>query len=376
MRALGLMSGTSMDGIDVALLDSDGGAEIQPGPYAFYPYSAQFRDQLRAGLSEARDLADRLDRPGRLAILEQYLTDLHGEAVAHFLEDHKIEAQSVDVIGFHGHTVFHKPEAGLTIQIGDGARLAELCGIDVVYDMRAADVAAGGVGAPLAPAYHCAMAARVAQRAAVLNIGGVANLTAMTSAGGEGAQAASANELAGLVAFDTGPGNALIDDWVSRQTGNAFDSGGALCAAGNVDEGIVSQMLSHAFFARPPPKAIDRNLFSLEPVSGLSVEDGAATLCEFSARAVGLGAALLSDLPEMWIVTGGGRRNASMMARLSRVLEVPVVPSEVFDVDGDAVEAHAWAYLAVRSLKALPLTFPGTTGVKQPTTGGVPSRAP
>lgn len=358
-RALGLMSGTSLDGIDVALIETDGERVLKRGFAATYPYSDTFRDKLRAGLADAATLQDRTARPGRLKLLEQYLTELHAEAVGHYLADHQIAADSIDLVGFHGQTVLHRPETRLTVQLGDGPLLARRLGLPVVYDLRAADVAAGGQGAPLAPAYHRALAAEISARPlVVLNLGGVANVTWI---GRDGT----------LVAFDTGPASALIDDWVNSKLGKPFDAGGEVAAAGSVHEDIVQDWLTHPYFAEAPPKSLDRNAFDLGPVAGLSPEDGAATLTAFSAAAVAAALPHFPEAPALWLASGGGRRNATLMSMIAGRVGMPVRPAEAFDFDGDSVEAEAWAFLAVRSRLGLPITFPGTTGVAAPLTGGV-----
>ena len=387
LRALGLMSGTSMDGIDLALIETDGEELLERGPVGTYAYSEAFRASLRGALAEASAMVDRRARPGQLGLIEQYLTDLHIEAIAQFLEDHRIQAADVAVIGFHGQTVLHKrggmvgrtaseppplPSAPpfaslplprtLTVQLGDGARLARQTGIDVVYDLRAADTLAGGEGAPLAPVYHRALAARLPERPiAVLNIGGVANVT-WIGRGGE------------LLAFDTGPGNAMIDDWMQRHRGVARDDGGALAAQGRVHDDYITQYLHHSHFGAPPPKSLDRNAFLLELVDGLSPADGAATLTAFTAAGIARAREHFPEQPQLWLISGGGRRNKTLMAMIAERVDAAVAPAEVAGIDGDAVEAEAWAYLAVRSLHGLPITFPGTTGVSRPMTGGVLAR--
>lgn len=358
-RALGLMSGTSLDGIDVAVVETDGERVLNRGFSATYPYSDAFREQLRAGLADAVHLDDRSARPGRLKLLEQYLTELHAEAVDQYLIDHEIELSSIDVVGFHGQTVLHRPEARLTVQLGDGTLLAKRLGRPVVFDLRAADVAAGGQGAPLAPAYHRAMVAAVSERPlVVLNLGGVANVTYI---GRDGA----------LMAFDTGPASAMIDDWCKQRAGVAFDAGGEIAARGTVHGDIVDTWLRHPFFAEPAPKSLDRNAFDLGTVAALSTEDGAATLAAFSAAAIGRAVEQFPEPPALWIVSGGGRHNATLMHMIREQAGAPVQPAEAYEIDGDAVEAEAWAFLAVRSRLGLPITFPGTTGVAHPLTGGV-----
>jgi anhydro-N-acetylmuramic acid kinase len=383
MRAIGLMSGTSMDGIDVALIDTDGGDVVERGPSQTRTYPKHFREQILAGIKEAPVLKHRLDRPGPLAALEEEITRQHADAVRWFMEDQRIDAADVDVIGFHGQTILHlraarrarmalggDPIVGprevlvedrgtFTVQLGDGRLLAKLTGIDVVYDLRAADAAAGGEGAPLAPVYHRALAAKLPERpVVVLNIGGVANVTWI---GRDGE----------LLAFDTGPGNAMIDDWMLRRRGVPRDEDGALAAAGRAHDDYVTQYLRHSYFGEPPPKSLDRNAFLLELVEGLSPEDGAATLTAFTATSIARAREHFPEQPKLWVVSGGGRRNKTLMAMIAERVEAAVAPAEAAGMDGDALEAEAWAYLAVRSLKGLPITFPGTTGVPQPLTGGV-----
>ena len=359
MRALGLMSGTSLDGIDVAMIDTDGAAEVVRGLSMTVPYEPEFRRALVQALADAHTIADRRDRPASLAQTERDLTDIHAAAVAAFLQTHGIAGSSLDVIGFHGQTVLHRPKAGLTVQLGIGQVLADVTRCPVVFDMRAADVAAGGQGAPLVPIYHQALtASRVDRPLAVVNIGGVANVTWI---GRDGR----------LIAFDTGPGNALIDDWMLKHAGTAYDAGGAAAARGKVHDDLVHFYLNHGFFAAPPPKSLDRNAFFWDLIEGLSVEDGAATLSAFTAGAIAKAREHMPEEPALWIVAGGGRRNKTIMNMIAGLVHNAVVPSEAAGLDGDSLEAEAWAYLAVRSLRGLPLTFPGTTGVAEPVTGGV-----
>jgi anhydro-N-acetylmuramic acid kinase len=362
MVAIGLMSGTSMDGIDVALIQTDGEQRLERGWSSIYAYSDAFRAQLRAGLADARAIKERTERPGRLRLIETYLTDLHAEAVRQFLDDHALAADAIAVVGFHGQTVLHAPERRLTVQIGDGEGLARATDIDVVYDLRARDVAAGGQGAPLTPIYHHALAAKLPGRPiAIVNIGGVANVT-WIGHNGE------------LIAFDTGPGNAMIDDWVHRHRGLARDEGGRLAAAGRAHDGFVTQYLRHSFFGQRPPKSLDRNAFAMELIEGLSVEDGAATLAAFTAASIARAREHFPAEPELWVVCGGGRRNKTLMAMIAGRVNGAVAPAEAIGINGDMVEAEAWAYLAVRSRKGLPITFPATTGAPLPITGGVLAR--
>ena len=275
--------------------------------------------------------------------------------VARLVAEHGVVA---DTIGFHGHTIMHRPEERRTWQIGDGALLARLTGIDVVCDFRADDVAAGGQGAPLVPLFHAALAARLDKPLAILNIGGVANVTWLGQ--DEGA----------ILAFDTGPGNAPIDDWALRHLGEPVDRGGALARSGRVDAARLAAFLAHPFFDRSPPKSLDRDDFAAFRDDGLAAADGAATLTAMTAAAVARAAAHFPAPVSRWLVTGGGRHNPVLMDALARCLGAPVAAVESAGWNGDALEAQAFAYLAIRSLEGLPLSLPSTTGVVRPMTGG------
>jgi anhydro-N-acetylmuramic acid kinase len=357
--ALGLMSGTSLDGIDVALIETDGEDVVRRGPARTYPYDERQRARLTAALEEAKRLTDRRSRPGSLAALEKDLTLWHAGAIQAFCADAEVDRARIDVIGFHGQTVLHRPVERLTVQLGDGSLLASLTGTPVVSDFRAADVAQGGEGAPFVPVYHRALAAAIAARPlAFVNIGGVANITYV----GNNRE---------LVAFDTGPGNALIDDWMARHTGSPIDHDGRHALKGCVDQAILDRLLADDYFSRPPPKSLDRQNFSIDLIAGLSLEDGAATLTMFTARAIAAAVAHLPEPPRAWIICGGGRRNPALMGALENSVAGLVMPAEAQGFDGDSMEAEAFAYLAVRSLHGLPLSFPSTTRVAQPMPGGV-----
>lgn len=347
LTAIGLMSGTSLDGVDAALIRTDGERIFQIGPALSVPYDAAFRNELRAHLGGRGAPQD----------VVHALTDRHGDAVRTLMGKVGLTAQEVDVIGFHGQTLFHDPAQGVTVQIGDAQQLADALGVAVVDDFRSADVAAGGEGAPFAPLYHVALAETLDLPVAVLNIGGVANVTWIGSGGA-------------VLAFDTGPGNALLDDWCARTIGRAMDEGGRLAKAGVIDLPVLGALLDHPYFDLPVPKSLDRDAFDGGPVEGLRPHDGAATLTAFTARTVEKATVHFPLPPRRWLVTGGGRMNATLMAMLKDVLGVPVEPVEVVGWDGDALEAQAFAYLAVRSLRGLPLSLPTTTGVAEPTTGG------
>jgi anhydro-N-acetylmuramic acid kinase len=351
------MSGTSLDGIDAALIQTDGERVYEFGPWLTVPYKANLRSALRALVE---------DRNGEAFEVELALTEAHADAAKALLEKAGFGGEKIRVIGFHGHTVWHDPSRGVTRQLGDGALLARRLAIDVVSDFRSADVAAGGQGAPFAPLYHRALAwtseTALALPAAVLNLGGVANITWLARDGK-------------ISAFDTGPGCALIDDWVLRRSGAAFDRDGAIAAQGRVDEAVLSELLRDPYFLAAPPKSLDRNAFASAPLAALSDSDGAATLVAFTSQAVALGLALFPEEARRLVVTGGGRHNSSLMAALSERTGVSTEPVEAIGWRGDALEAEAFAFLAVRSLNGAVLSLPETTGVKEPQHGGVLHRA-
>lgn len=355
MRVIGLMSGTSLDGIDAALIETDGIDRVRTGPSLTRPYPAEFRDALRGILGATQAT------PAVHAV-ERRLTELHAEAVADLRRTHGLT--DIELIGFHGHTILHRPDEGRTWQIGDGALLARLSGVPVVSDFRTADVAAGGEGAPLVPVYHRALVASLPKPLAILNIGGVANVTWI----GEGE--------ADLVAFDTGPGNAPIDDWMRAEAGVGYDEGGKTALGGRIDQEFVARFLDHAFFARRPPKSLDRDDFARFRPDHLDAADGAATLAACTVAAALAARRHLPAAPARWLITGGGRHNKALMNGLAAGFNVPVEPVDVMGWDGDALEAQAFGYLAVRSLAGLPLSFPGTTRVPAPQTGGRLDRPP
>ncbi len=354
---LGMMSGTSMDGVDAAIVVTDGETISDFGPRRFRPYSEAERVALRAAVAAARELTDRMARPPVLAEAERIVTEAHAEAAAGLMEAGA--GPAIELVGFHGQTMFHAPERRLTVQLGDGKALARRLGIPVVYDFRAADVAAGGEGAPFVPVYHRALALRAGLEppVAIVNIGGIANLTWI----------GLDDELR---AFDTGPGNALIDDLVHARTGKAMDENGALAAAGKIDAGTLSRLMAHPYFSRPGPKSLDRNAFSAAAVAGLSLEDAAATLAAFTARTIAAAIAGQGGAKQV-VVAGGGARNPTILRMLAEAANAPVAAADALGWSADFIEAEAFAFLAARCAAGLPLTFPETTGVPRPMTGGV-----
>ena len=348
-RTIGLMSGTSLDGVDAAWLETDGLSVTAFGPATTVPYTKVLRSALRTIL----DLAPGLDPTDQhLRNVVEQLTDYHV---------HAVEAldRSADLIGFHGQTILHQPQRRRTWQIGDADALARRLGVPVVYDFRSADVAAGGQGAPLVPVYHAALAVNLPKPLAVLNIGGVANVTWI---GRDGS----------LLALDTGPGNGPLDDWLFRHTGQAFDAGGALARSGQVNAEVLARLMAHPYFSLPGPKSLDRLDFGSSlahsGLAALSAADGAATLAQFTVDSVA--AAVLPERPKRWLVCGGGRLNPVLMDGLRHALQLPVDPVEAVGWQGDVLEAQCFGFLAARARAGLPLSYPSTTGVPEPMPGG------
>jgi anhydro-N-acetylmuramic acid kinase len=350
-RALGLMSGTSFDGIDAALIETDGYSHVRPLGFFGKPYTSDFRRKLRAHLGNSQGAAD-----PEVAAFERELTEMHAKIVFALL---RILGKSADIIGFHGQTLYHHPEKRLTIQIGDGALLAKLTDIDVVNDFRSADVAAGGNGAPLVPLYHRALVAKLPKPILILNIGGVSNVTWI---GGDGDD--------DILAFDVGPGNALIDDWITGHTGHPYDQNGLLAASGKINEAAVEKVLGMDFFSRVPPKSLDRDEFGKHMPQNLNLADGAATLTMMTARAVAHALKFLPQKPKTIYVAGGGRHNDTLMRWIGDVSGLEVKRVDDLGWSGDGLEAEAFGYLAVRSVLGLPLSLPKTTGVPRPMVGG------
>ena len=364
LTAIGLMSGTSLDGVDVALIETDGKRVKAFGPSGYRPYTEKERDLLRQALAEAVNLPQRDARPGILPEAERAVTLAHAEAVASFTAQHRVAREDVDIVGFHGQTVLHRPAQKMTVQIGDAAALARAIHIPVMHDFRAADVAAGGQGAPFVPVYHRALAQSLEREGpmVVLNIGGVSNITYI-----DGPDT--------LIACDTGPGNALLDDFMLRVAGQPFDCEGRMAARGNADEAWIARALQHPFFVLSPPKSLDRNDFASLALRNVPPADGAATLTAFTAAAIARIVPLLPKAPQSWIVAGGGARNLTMLQMLrERLAPATVEAADALGWSTDAIEAQAFGFLAARGLKGLPLSYPATTGVPIPMTGGLIAR--
>ncbi|TGY89594.1 anhydro-N-acetylmuramic acid kinase [Marinicauda algicola] len=362
MRIVGLMSGTSLDGVDAALIETDGERILGFGPGLERPYTRDERAVLARAVEAARAWSFEGAEPD-FSDAEAVLTRTHEAAVRAVCDAAKLAPDTLDLVGFHGQTVLHRAPSGTrpgrTRQIGDGQALADALGCPVAFDFRSADVAAGGQGAPLAPVYHAALieAAGLERPIGVLNLGGVGNITHVDARGA-------------LIAFDTGPANGLIDAFMEDRTGTAMDTDGATAAQGRPHEGALADYLDHAHFGQDGPKSLDRWDFSLDPVRNLSTEDGAATLSVLTARTVGLALDRLPERPKRLVVCGGGRRNRTLLSLIETAAGIRVHAAEAVGWRGDLIEAEAFAYLAARTMKGLPISFPGTTGVDKPMSGG------
>ena len=365
--ALGLMSGTSMDGVDAAMVLTDGETIAAFGPSQEDPHGRAFSTMTETVMRRPRAYRAPSDEAlaTELSLAEREVETGHARAVVELL------CQSPDMpalIGFHGQTMLHGPEEGWTWQIGDGAKLAAVLNRPVIWDFRSADMVAGGQGAPLAPFFHFALAKHVGatEPLAFLNIGGVANVTWVDSS------KLAPEEEGALFAFDTGPGNALLNDWMQQHGHEPLDRDGAEAAKGQINETVLRSNATGAFLEKSGPKSLDRNEFALvlDRMGELSLPDGAATLTALTAECVAEARKHMPSPPARWLVCGGGRRNPVMMAMLAERLDAPVEPVEAVGLDGDMLEAQAFAYLAVRSVRGLPLSAPGTTGCREPVTGG------
>jgi anhydro-N-acetylmuramic acid kinase len=364
-RVIGLMSGTSLDGVDAALIETDGVEVSNFGPSRMRRYCGDERRVLQAAVTRALDWNFDGEEPD-FSDAEEVLLTSHAELVEALLADADLSSDVIDLVGFHGQTVLHraptKTNKGRTLQIGNGRALADRLGIDVVSDFRTADVEAGGHGAPLASMYHQALVDQmnVEKPVAVLNLGGVANVTWIADGDAP-------------IAFDTGPASGLIDAWCIDRMGTNFDEGGKLAASGRFDAKALSVLMAHPFFELAPPKSLDRWDFSLEPVLHLSDADGAATLTAFTARSIAASLDQFGQLSRL-LVTGGGRHNPVLLDMIAAALGIAPEPVEVIGWRGDFLEAEAFAWLAVRVEAGLPTSLPSTTGVPRATSGGLIAR--
>ncbi len=357
------MSGTSLDGVDAALIETDGYDYAKPLAFYYRPYEETERAQIKSCFGRRDRNADDVWAAERLVTIK------HAEAVLALLKQENMPPQSVDYIGFHGQTIFHAPAEKLTIQIGDGDLLAKQTGIAVIYDFRSHDVSMGGEGAPLAPIYHRALAktAGISTPLVILNIGGVSNVTWIGT---------GVND---ILAFDTGPGNALMDDWVQTRTGQRYDEDGKLAKAGTPIQNLLDKWSRHPYFTRQPPKSLDRNEWDIadlgevsKELGDISTEDGAATLLQFTVQTILDSQRFMPEVPQVWYACGGGRHNKALMGLLSEKLNIHSI--DELGWDGDAIEAECFAYLAIRNSLNLPISFPTTTGISEPLSGGKRAR--
>ncbi|ASJ73036.1 anhydro-N-acetylmuramic acid kinase [Granulosicoccus antarcticus] len=366
--AVGLMTGTVLDGnIDVALIRTDGRTVEAFGDYALKPYDEQTNQLLQQATMAAQSWQFAEQDPEVFALAERQLTLAQAHAVQQVVEDAGLSMCDIGVVGFHGQTVLHRAptptQVGATRQLGDGALMARTLDCTVVHDFRSADVAAGGQGAPLSAIYHQGLleSLNAGTDTAVLNLGGVANLSWTDHAGN-------------LVAFDTGPANAPLNDFIASHGLGRMDRDGQLAATGKVDEDKLQVLLQHPYLQQTYPKSLDRFDFSAAMAQGLDVADGAALLTAFTAAAVGKALDLLPVRPSRLIVCGGGRHNPVLMKELCKRAAPHCELAEAFGWRGDAIEAECFGYLAMRVLGRLPLSFPSTTGVPAAMTGGVISQ--
>ncbi|HLI65479.1 MAG TPA: anhydro-N-acetylmuramic acid kinase [Caulobacteraceae bacterium] len=363
MRILGFMTGTSLDAVDMAVLETDGEVIERLGPTGEKPLEPATRALIETATADALALTPGAPEPDSFAAAAAAVADEHIVAADDFMRRHRLLPEDLDLVGLQGQTVLHAPptpdRSGRSVQLIDAPAVARALGVAVAYDFRADDVAAGGQGAPLAPIYHAALVrySTLSTPTAVLNLGGVANLTLVGSDGR-------------LEAFDCGPANGMLDQLVQARGTGRYDADGALAAAGKVDAAVLEAYLGERYFQARGPKSLDRFDFPIEPVLHLSLEDAAATLTAFAAEAAVRGLKMLSELPLRLVITGGGRHNPTLMKAIRASLPFPAMSAEEVHWRGDAIEAEAFAFLAARCLIGLPISFPTTTGAPEPMTGG------
>lgn len=362
---IGLMTGTVLDGnIDVALLRTDGKIIEEFGYYNLMPYDEELKELLIKTLNEAQIWNFKGPEPEIFSKTETMLTNSQTVAVQKCIKLSGIDANEIGAVGFHGQTVLHRAPSkslkGETRQLGDGQAMANKLGIPVVYDFRSRDMREGGQGAPLCPIYHAALLKKIGatSNTAILNLGGIGNLS-------------FSSQECGLIAFDTGPANAPLNDWIKQFNIGEMDLNGAIAAKGKVNESKLAEVLTDPYFEMSFPKSLDRFDFSHRIAEGMSIEDGAATLTALAAAAVAKGVDLLPVRPTQLIVSGGGRKNSTMMREIAIRANIKVETADKYNWRGDAIEAECFAFLAARTLANLPISFPKTTGVAEPMIGGV-----
>ena len=360
--ALGLMSGTSADGIDVAILITDGKTKIKLGPSGYYPFSKSFSVKIKSIFKKKLNI-QKSRKQKRIVQIENEFTHLNLIAINKFLKKNKINKKKIDVIGFHGQTISHNPSNGYSWQIGNSQKLANLLNIKVVSNFRENDIQNGGQGAPLTPIFHYYLTKKIKRKICFINLGGISNVTYFNHQ--------SKTSLKNMLAFDAGPCCSLIDDWVSRNSNKKFDHFGLLARKGNIKKEIIRNFLKKSYFSKLPPKSLDRSFFSLSLLRKLNIEDGTATLNNLAAESLLKAFDYFPNNPDLCILSGGGRLNKFLVELISNKLEKSqVLLTEKYNWNGDSIEAHAFAYLSVRKLLNLPITFPKTTGIKKPLTAG------
>lgn len=355
-KAIGLMSGTSMDGIDLALIESDGKNIIKCQDFFYREYEKSFREKLANLINQGASLNE-------IKLIENELTILHANLVNDFLREKKIRREEIDLIGFHGHTILHNPAQKITWQIGNGNLLNAATKIPVIADFRSADVALGGQGAPLVPIYHMHLFANQKQPCAVLNIGGVSNITFFNG-----------NDEEKIQALDICFGNAPLDDLVKKHLNLNYDKDGALAKSGQVDFALCDKILQNQIFHSKPPRSFDRGDFAkiLTPITSLKINDALASLCFIHAKAVAISLKFFNEKPQEIFICGGGRKNHALIDEIKKQLpEIKIKTTEEINLNGDAIEAGAFAFLAIRKIENLPISFKNTTGVSESSVGGV-----
>ena len=360
--ALGLMSGTSADGVDVGILITDGKTKIKLGPSGYYPFSKSFISKIKS-IFKKRLNVNKSKKQKRIIEIENEFTHFNFISINKFLKKNKIDKNKIDVIGFHGQTISHNPDIGYSWQIGNSQNLANLLNIKVVSNFRENDIKNGGQGAPLTPVFHYYLTKKIKKRICFINLGGISNITYFNHK--------SKTSLNKMLAFDAGPCCSLIDDWISKNSNKKFDNLGLLARNGNVKKEIIQNFLKRPFFSKFPPKSLDRSFFSLSLLKKLKIKDGAATLTYLAADTLSKAFDYFPKNPDLCILSGGGRHNKFLVELLNKkIKKSKILLTENYNWNGDSIEAHAFAYLSVRKLLNLPITFPLTTGIKQPLTGG------
>ena len=370
---MGLMSGTSLDGLDVSIIESDGNSEFSSILDRYFEYDKELIQKiliLREKITYSEHLIKYLNE---IKDLEREITLFHAEAINETLG---ITKSSVDLIGFHGQTIFHDPEKKITKQLGDGKLLSQLTKKNVVYNFRQNDLENGGQGAPLTPIFHNVLANKINKKFNLgfplnfLNIGGISNITSAVN------WKNLENKLNGINAYDIGPGNCLIDEWIRKNSKKKYDKDGLIAKSGTIDELVLNQALENFEESSNYKKSLDVKDFDIFFAKGLSLENGAATITNFTARLISNGMKYSHEMvkPTMnnWLVCGGGRKNKYLLESIKNTFEkANIQPIDEYEIDGDFIESQAFGYLAIRSLLKLPISFPSTTGCKEPSNGGV-----